>query len=212
MKPRAEALAAKAVHQYRGRDIFAYLALRYYLEARAARGDRWTEDNAAQIVLSTPEGRYLNSYHFKALRRDGSPEHRQLFVPSPSEALVEALLICSAAESWRKERSGQLFSYDPTERAERGGYFRSYMPGLRERQRAIATACLARPTATVRYVDIKAFYPSITPAQADAAWAAFSERQAISRTLVNLGHKLIRNHLFKPRESLSSRAPCSAIS
>ncbi|HYE27413.1 MAG TPA: RNA-directed DNA polymerase [Allosphingosinicella sp.] len=194
MKPRAEALAAKAVHQYRGRDIFAYLALRYYLEATAARGDRWTEDNAAQIVLGSPAGRYLNSYHFKALRNDGSPEHRQLSVPNPSEALIEALLICSSAEAWRRERSDQLFSYDPTERTERGGYFRGYMPGLRERQRAIAKACLARPTAIVRYVDIKAFYPSITPARADAAWSAFSERHAIPKALSNLGHKLIRNH------------------
>jgi hypothetical protein len=34
-------LAVRAVNQYRRREVFAYLGLRYYLENTAARSDTW---------------------------------------------------------------------------------------------------------------------------------------------------------------------------
>ena len=91
--PRTDALPAKAVNQYRGRDIFAYLGLRYYVENELAQRNEWAEQNAIQIVLGSPQGSYLRSYHFKQLGDDGKIEHRRLMIPSASEALAEAVLL-----------------------------------------------------------------------------------------------------------------------
>src|SRR5690242_16235129 len=131
MRAKPGILARKAVHQYRRRDIFAYLALRYYFEADAARSDEWAEQNAVQVVLASPKGRYLPVKHLKAVQADGTPEHRPIHVPSPSEALIEALIICECAQAWKQEKTSVLFSYEALERGSRGAYFQNYMPGLR---------------------------------------------------------------------------------
>lgn len=188
------AYARKAVHQYRARDVFAYLALRYYLEADRARSDRWAEQNAAQVVLASPKGRYLPVKHLKSLARDGTPEHRSIYVPSPSEALVEALIICECAAAWKREKSPMLFSYEAQERHSDGAYFENYMPGLRRRQAAIGQACERSPQGVVRYVDIRSFYPSITPERAELAWSSFCDRHDVPELTRILGQKLIFNH------------------
>ena len=195
-----EIFASKAVHQYRTRDVFAYLALRYYFESDAAKLDRWAEDNAAQIVLASPKGRYLPVLHLKDIKEDGKPEHRPLFVPSPSEALVEALIICECAQAWKSERSPRLFSYEAQDRQSPGAYFETYMPGLRRRQSAIGASCKSNPNALVRYIDIKRFYPSITPRIAGNAWTNFCERHDLPELIRTLGRKLIKNHAIETND------------
>ena len=191
-----EALASKAVNQYRGRDVFSYLALRYCLQAPIARKDSWSEDNAIQAVLGSPRGRYLRSYHFKSFST-GQIEHRQLMVPGPTEALAEAVLLSHCAKQWEIERYDKLFSYFPTEISDRQGYFAAYMIGLRSRQRKISEICLSDPEATVSYFDIEKFYPSITPAVARYAWDSFAVRSLMSDRLRRVGEKLISNHAFE---------------
>jgi hypothetical protein len=68
------------------------------------------------------------------------------------------------------------------------------MEGLRRRQKEIVQACDKHPDGEVIYIDIKKFYPSITPELAEEAWKSFSEVTGIERIYVELGLKLIDNY------------------
>jgi hypothetical protein len=191
--PRAGIYASRAINQYRGRDIFSYLGLRYCLDNYAPRQDSWTENSAIQVVLASPKGKYLRSYHFKGLK-DGAPDHRELMVPGPSEALAEATLLANCRSGWENEGFERLFSYHLVQPGERSGYYVRYMEGLRERQAKISKACAESPAATVVYVDIQKFYPSIRPEVALAAWLGFCNRNDIEPKDKILGDKLITNY------------------
>lgn len=145
-------------------------------------------------MLGSPKGSYLRSFHFKGLTETGAPEHRILFVPSPSEALAEAVLIGECGALWDTECSANLFSYHATLQQDRSGYYVRYMDGLQKRQQMIARACASSPNGEVRYVDIKRFYPSITPAIASAAWDRFCSRHSVRSKLEELGRKLLSNY------------------
>jgi len=186
--------ASKAVNQYRGRDMFAYLALRYCFENSSARIDKWAEENAIHVVMGTKSGRYLRSYQFKGLKPDGTWEHRELMIPGPAEATAEAVLLAECSKHWNAWGSGRVFSYVPTAKSDRKSYYVNYIEGLRARQRTIALACRDTPDGHVLYVDIKKFYPSISPVIAEEAWHQFCADSDVGEDFRSLGEKLISNH------------------
>ncbi len=63
-KPLAEILAVRSVNQYRRRDVFAYLGLRYYLDNLAARKDVWAQDAATSLLKTRSQVGYFESQHF----------------------------------------------------------------------------------------------------------------------------------------------------
>jgi hypothetical protein len=190
--------ASKAVNQYRSRDIFGYLALRYYLEGEFSKSAKWVEQNAVQVVLGSPRGRYFRSWHFKSVNDENEVVHREIFLPSPSEALVEAYIINECASYWNSKKSPALFSYYIAKHSDKSGYFQNYVGGLRARQRAIADACRACPDGDVRYIDIKKFYPSISPRVAQNAWNKFcNESDGLKKEVRTIGSKLIANHALE---------------
>ena len=191
---RADSLPAKSVNQYRSRDIFAYLALRYYSETGLARTNDWAENNATQTVLGSKHGSYLKSYHFKQIDRKGNVEYRELYIPSASEALAEATLLAACAEYCPADKFAHVFSYRPTVKGERNAYFQPYMVGLRERQAKVAQFCSENPDGIVAYVDISKFYPSITIGLATERWTEFCESVSIPEAYLDLGLKLLSNY------------------
>jgi len=60
-------LAVRAVNEYRHRDVFAYLALRYYLANSASRSDEWARRVATQLVLTRTQQPYFPARHYKVL-------------------------------------------------------------------------------------------------------------------------------------------------
>lgn len=187
-------IASACINQYRSRDIFEYLGLRYCLEADVARSDNWSGDNAAQAVFAKKEGAYLRSYHFKQVDKNGVFEDRDIFVPSVTEALAEVALLRKCSERYNSLLSNRVFSYRLDNHDSSAGAFDPYMKGLRERQARIADACRSVPDGNVVYIDITKFYPSITPERAKGAWLAFCKGSDLDEVDVDLGLKLIENH------------------
>lgn len=194
---RVESVASKCVNQYRSRDIFAYLSLRYCLEADVAKTDSWIETNAVQAVLGSPTGSYMRTYHFKQIDDQGDFESRELFVPSAVEALAEVALLAKCTGSYGKNVQDRVFSYRLTDKTNKSGSFEAYMIGLRERQAGILNACDDHPNGQVVYIDIKKFYPSITSEIATTKWLEFSSAHQLAEVDIDLGIKLLQNHKIR---------------
>ncbi|WP_272695135.1 RNA-directed DNA polymerase [Sphingomonas molluscorum] len=144
--------------------------------------------------MANPTGNYLRTFHFKQAERPGEIEHRELFVPGAGEALAEAALLAECASRWKGVASDRCYSYRPTEKEDRSGYFEPHMIGLRERQEKIASACSSLPNGVVAYIDIKKFYSSISTELAAERWLTFCNDVDMPERLVDLGFKLIENY------------------
>lgn len=188
-------LPVRAINQYRRRDVLTYLGLRYYLDAVAAQSDQWARDVATHLVLTRTESSYFRVLHFKERNKDGTNQHRPLFLPGPNEALAEAALLgeCSA----HPQAFGNpecVYSYALTTGSDRSGVFRPYFGGLQKRQIAIADACDACPDGEVLYTDIRQFYPSISSDVARKAWQEQADAAKLASPWRELGELLIEAH------------------
>ena len=191
---RAESLPTKSINQYRTRDVFAYLALRYCSSNSAARTNAWVEKNAIQVVLGSTQGSYLRSPHFKQIDETGAIEHRDLFVPGAAEALAESALLAECAKYVEDISTSKVFSYRLTDKKNRRSCFEPYMVGLNQRQARIADVCRENPNAIVAYIDIEKFYPSVSIDLALGSWMEFCSRHSLDELYADLGQKLIRNY------------------
>lgn len=193
---RAGVLARRALNQYRRRDVFPYLSLRYYLDAVAARTDDWVRSSAVDMLLRRPQPAYLTSLHFKEVENNGAIRHRSLFLPTANESLVEALLVAKCATLWKVQRpeGDRSYSYIPSVGDDDRGIFRPYVEGLRSRQAMIAGACRAAPNGIVAFCDIKRFYPSISLTLAQAVWADIAKSAALETVLISAGHRMLSDH------------------
>jgi hypothetical protein len=192
MKP--EALAVRAVNQYRRRDILAYLGLRYYLENEAAKRDVWAKNVSTYLVNGRRVPIYFRSYHFKEISDQGNVVYRNLYVPGPNEILAETVLLheCSLHYSFRSMAC--VYSYHFPDAYSRDGVFRSYFPRYRSRHQSIANACRGLGQATVRYTDIRKFYPSIPMELARDAWKSACDSSKVLPVTRELGERLLNEH------------------
>lgn len=189
-------LAVRAVNQYRRRDVFLYLGLRYYLENSAARSDVWARRIATDLVRSRPTSScYRVAHHYKELNEHGQPLHRQMGIPGANEALAEAALLAECAK--HPKHFGPLscvFSYILATKNSRSGIFDHYVRGLCLRQDAVSRACSLYPKGLVQYLDIQQFYPSITIEMALRAWNKHATAAGLDSEYHALGVKMIEDH------------------
>lgn len=191
--PRPGLIAARAVNQYRKRDLIGYLATRYLLGSVAAKSDKWAFKVATDLVVRRSEPAYFISHHFKGESDDGSFVTRAISIPSPLEVLAETALLarCSVFDGFKNP--AHVYTYELSSASDRSGSFVNYWDGLRRRQRDIASICTSRMGAgVVRYLDIKKFYPSIRTEDLRAAWRRFSV--VLDSTEIELGDRLIDDH------------------
>jgi hypothetical protein len=194
-RQRAGVLAVRAVNQYRRRDVLSYLALRYYLNNEAARTDRWANEVATDLVLKRSDQPYFRAYHFKDGNHRMGVEHRPMFLPCANEALAEAALLAECARHPIVFGNPDfVFSYQLATGEDRSGIFGHYSAGLRNRHDAIAQACDDCPEGTVRYLDLKKFYPSVHPDLALKAWRKAADQAEIAPRWRELGDKFIGDH------------------
>lgn len=186
--------AVRAVNQYRRREVFAYLGLRYYLENTAARNDTWVKHVATDLVLTRTNTPYFQAQHFKEVTELGDVIHRPIFLPGANEALAEAALMNECASRQGFANPACVYSYQLTDGDDRSGIFQPYTKGLQARHHSIAKACESRSDGMVRYTDIKRFYPSISSALALAAWRKKCEQTKLPAHYRELGEKIIHDH------------------
>lgn len=186
--------ASRAIRQYRSRDIFPYLSLRYFLESSFAKTDHFAKVIAPQITRATVQPTYLAVPYFKERDENGAIKYRDMHLPTACEALAEAALIELCSSLANVPDRSVCFSYWPTGSEDDSGYFEPYMIGLKARQAAVAEAIVSIDRAVVTYVDIKKFYPSITVALAKETWDKFSKQISLPGDFHLLGHKLIDSH------------------
>jgi len=187
-------LAIKALNQYRQRDVIPYLGLRYYLDNVSARRDRWIEEISCSLVQNKSKAAYIKVYHFKEEKDDGSFIHRDIYLPTPNEALAETALLNSLSEFGEFKSQPYVYSYHFAGKTEKVGVFLPYFKGLKERQKAIAAACHNTDNEIVLYTDIKKFYPSIKFDDALKVWKERSEKSSLPEKYIQLGTKLLENY------------------
>lgn len=194
MKTLPEVLAARAVHQYRRRDIFAYVSLRQYLRNTAALRDIWSDEIATEQVSERPRPYYNEIQSFKEIDpRNGTPGFRPMHIPGPNEILAETALLAACAEAGGPfERHPSVFSYQLCENQTNSiGSFEPYFDGFKARHTGIAAACHAQPDAWVVYTDIRKYYPSITLERALVAWRRACKESKLESRYAVLGEKLL---------------------
>lgn len=187
-------LAVKALNQYRRRDIFPYLALRYYVESSVGRQNRWIRDVCTRLATQNERLGYLRMYHFKDISEDRFI-HRDIYVPAPSEALAEVALITELCKHKIFIPKPYVYSYRLSSDKEKSGVFKPYFDGFRERHKSIADSCWKTDNGVVLYTDIKKFYPSITSADAVAAWKEACQQSELKSDYERLGLRLLENHM-----------------
>jgi hypothetical protein len=188
-------LAVRAVNDYRRRDVFGFLGVRYYLDSIAAQTDDWARRVSISLVMTRSQPGYFNAEHFKEHVEGGRIEHRAMFIPGPNECLAEAALLAECAKHPKVFGNPEcVCSYALSDPDSRGGTFYPYTTGLRKRQAAIAKACEAVPNGIVRYTDIKKFYPSVAIELARTAWDEHCSEARLSDTWHQLGAKLIEGY------------------
>lgn len=190
--PRAGVVATKAVNQYRKRDAFAYLGLRQLLKGTVSRSDEWATKIAVDQVTRRSAHSYFISEHFKERDASGENKFRKIVVPGPIEILAESALLTACAGRREFVPHEAVFTYHLAAPLDRSGIYRNYMDGLRARHQAIELACNNAPGSTVRFLDIKRFYPSIKTDDVKRAWREYST--VLSRDYQVLGEKLIDDH------------------
>jgi hypothetical protein len=186
-------LAVKALNQYRKRDIFPYLGLRYYLESSVGRKKRWIEDVCTRLTSDSSDSSYLRTYHFKELS-DDVVLHRDIYLPSPNEMLSEVALISELSKFESFTPKPYVYSYRFTKESDKVGVFQPYFNGFRERHKSIAQACWNVEGGVVLYTDIKKFYPSIKSTDALYAWEEACDSSIISEKYRCLGKKILEKH------------------
>lgn len=187
-------LAIKALNQYRRRDIFPYLALRYYVESSVGRQNRWIKEVCTRLTTQNDNFSYLRMYHFKDVSDDGFI-HRDIYVPAPSEALAEIALITELSKHEAFIPKPYVYSYRFSSEKEKGGVFKSYFDGFKERHKSISDLCWRTENGVVFYTDIKKFYPSITSKDAISAWDNACKNSELSCDFKKLGLRILENHM-----------------
>ncbi|WP_368178278.1 RNA-directed DNA polymerase [Aeromonas sp. R7-1] len=186
-------IALKALNQYRRRDIYAYLGLRYYLNNSSAKNDYWIEEVCCKLVLERSEYGYLQSYHYKDCI-DKKYIYRDVYLPTPIETLSEALLIYNLSKYKEFHPKPYVFSYRYADENDFTGLFSSYFDGIKERHKFIANLCWENENSSVLYTDIKKFYPSIKCEDALRVWNEKCHKSALQPRYVQLGNKILENH------------------
>jgi len=118
-----------------------------------------------------------------------------MHLPGPNEALAEAALLNECSQHPRAFQTLPcVFSYRFAPPNSPAGIFETYFSGFRERHAAVANACKQNVNATVLYTDIRRFYPSISTASAETAWARACDAVNLSSKFRQLGQKMLNDH------------------
>ncbi len=187
-------LSIKAINQYRRRDVVSYLGLRYYLDNSSACKDRWIEEVSTHLALGNKAPSYFKSYHFKGIDQLGNVNHRAMYLPGPNEILAETALIVGLSKYDSFNAPHYVFSYLYAGSESKSGVFEPYFHGYKKMHAAIASACKENQSGSVMYTDIQKFYPSISNADAVAAWNEAVSESSLSAKYKNLGDRLLDNH------------------
>src|SRR5690554_811875 len=189
-------LAVKALNQYRQRDVFAYLALRYYVSSVVGWKTRWIDEVCTRLVRQDNDATYQKLSHFKERNTNNKIVHRDIYLPSPSEMLAEISLITELSKDCYPQFHPRSFvySYRFAKYSDKSGVFKPYFNGLKERQRSIAAACKKTSDAIVLYTDIKKFYPSIRIRDAISVWEKACDSSGIEEHVKALGLTILGNH------------------
>jgi hypothetical protein len=195
MRTSSAVLAARAVHTYRRRDIFAYVSLRQYLRNIATLNDSWSHEIATELATDRRVPFFHVVENFKeVIEKTGEPKFRTLHIPGPNEIMAETALLAACAEAGGMfGPHPSVFSYILAKGTEKAGVFLPYFDGFKARHAAIAAACRAQLDAVVVYTDIRQFYPSISIDLALRVWRKACEQGRLAAKYAALGVKLLED-------------------
>lgn len=140
-------------------------------------------------------GRFHPIQKFKKAREDGSPEYRDFYVPSPTTAITEALVLANMASSPAFAKPRNVFSYWWPNRHECPYNFEHYVKGYRARNRAIEQYLEKNRDVVLVVSDIEKFYPSILRNRVTVRFNTSLRESAIAKDVQATASTLLE-HLF----------------
>jgi len=189
-------LGLRALQATRRLDLPTYIATRFLLESAAGRADSgWAEAVLSRKYPTRNLGRFRKSLQFKKLLADGSPEYREFYVPSPTTAVTEALVLANLAASPAFAKPQNVYSYWWPMRRDCPYNFEHYVNGYKARNRAIAQYLENNRDVVLVVSDIEKFYPSILRSPVKVRFHRALRDGTVSKDIQHSASTLLE-HLF----------------
>ena len=146
-----------------------YVAMRYMAESLvSAEETGFARSAILRRYITQPVKDYCKVPRFKSIGKDGIPNFRELFIPSPFANLAEAMVLSELAKSPAFGNHPSVYSYLWPSTSSKGKNFEHYFDGYQSRNSAICKAFNKKPNTVALVVDIKSFYPSVPKDEASA--------------------------------------------
>lgn len=187
-------LALKTLNQYRNRDVFAYLSLRYYLDNTSCKSDKWISEVPSHNTFYNNDSSYYKIFHYKELDANFKVNYRTLHIPTPNMALAETYLLSELSQYSEFNSLSCVYSYKFSKSNDTSGTFEPYFIGLQRRHEDISKACKNNLEKSILFTDIKKFYPSIKFSKIEAFWDKYKDEQLIPSKLFNLGKCILESY------------------
>lgn len=189
-------LGLRALQATRRLHLPTYVATRFLLQSAAGHPESsWANSVLPRKYPARESGRFIRVNKFKKLLGDGTPEYREFYVPSPTTAITEALVLANLAGSPRFEKSANVYSYLWPNRPNSSFNFEHYVSGYRARNHAIAEYVALNSDVVLIVSDIEKFYPSILRSRATVWFQEALRESAMSKELRSTASTLLE-HLF----------------
>lgn len=196
MKTDSSILGLRALQATRRLHLPTYVATRFLLQSAAGHPEStWAESVLPRKYPARMAGRFIHVKKFKKLLNDGTPEYREFYVPSPTTAITEALVLANLASSPRFSKSANVYSYLWPKRPNSPFNFEHYVSGYRARNHAIAQYVERNRDVVLIVSDIEKFYPSVLRSRATVLFQTALRESNMSKDLRSTASTLLE-HLF----------------
>lgn len=154
-------LALRALQATRRLHLPTYIAIRYLVDSVFGSAESgWIEATLPRKYPGRAVPRFHSVMKFKKLAEDGLPEYREFFVPSPSTALTEVLVLAHLSAAVQFGKSGCVYSYLWPRKPDVSSFsFEHYVSGYKTRNDDIASFLEKNPDHVVIVSDIENILP-----------------------------------------------------
>jgi hypothetical protein len=189
-------LGLRALQATRRLHLPTYVATRFLLESVAGSADSsWAGTVLPRKYQARRTGRFYPIQKFKKVKEDGSPEYRDFFVPSPTTAITEALVLANMATSRAFMKPSNVYSYWWPNRQDCPYNFEHYVNGYKARNDAIKHYLEKNRDAVLIVSDIEKFYPNILRNRVTVRFNTMLRESAIAKDVQTTAYSLLE-HLF----------------
>lgn len=162
-----EKIALKALNAAKRTSPLSYIGLRILLDDRNNKNIlKWLESYVQRKLLTSSNFAYMDFKWFKKMNKDGTLEHREFYIGSPTTLLIEAYILSLLSEQECFKNHISNYSYSLASGYQNTNY-EHYYKGYSKRNEQIGMYLLALNEITKSndakafVFDLKNYYPSL---------------------------------------------------